>query len=170
MTTLTLCNKQLTTIDPETISAFTDLVELNIQDNFIESQEAIYLLSKIRQNQSNMTSLTSLNLSTNPIASATENVAVFVQNCTNLKSLALFEARIGDKGARALAGAIKDHPSLEYINVNSNGITLPAAMDMMLAAGSCANLQYLGFWGNPVSKESLEKVHTDMGLKFGLYL
>lgn len=170
MTTIDLRNKQLTHVDAKLLANVTDLTDLNLQDNFIESHEAAFLVSNIRRNESNLSSLTSLNLSTNPFATGTAAVAQLVHECPNLKSLALFEARIGDRGARVLAGAITEHPSLEYLNLNANGISLPAAMDLMLAAQTCKSLKDLHLWGNSCCKHTMTKIHEDLNLQFTLHM
>jgi Ran GTPase-activating protein (RanGAP) involved in mRNA processing and transport len=142
-----------------------ELKSLNLQNNFIEPATIISLCDFLNPN----TQLTSLNIGTNMIGSSMVYVSKFVKNSTSLESLSVFEGRIGDHGARALAENVENHPSLEYLNVNANGIRLPALVDLMLTLTTCPKLKDFHVWGNDVDGEQLIAIHKTMNTHYALH-
>lgn len=140
------------------------LMGLDIQNNFLPPDSIVDLCNELRA----VSGLERLNLSINPVMHAIRDVGELVQSKPTFQALVVHECRLGNDGARILAQLLARHPSLDYVNVNSNGIEEAAAMDLMVALGTCDNMKYLHIWGNGLDVDRMKAVHGVLGLKFEL--
>lgn len=136
---------------------------LNIEDNFLLPDHIAKLCQSIK-------SLEKLNVSKNSVMLAIKDVGELVQRSDGFDSLIAHETRLGNRGARILAEYISHHPTLNYVNVNSNGIGDAAAMDLMIALGTCPSMKDLHIWDNPLTPDRLREVHKVLGLQYTLHV